>query len=243
MMRSFRFYLVSTPIGNLDDLPARAADVLGAVDLVLAEDTRKARILLDRYGIVTQVRSYHDHNKERVTPAIIRELEEGRTIALIADAGTPLVSDPGFYITSRLIEARIEFTAIPGPSAVLQALVLSGLPPDRFTFYGYLPRTAGARDRAIEEAGGSRGTGIFFESPHRLRKTLDAVRRLLGDRQIAVARELTKIHEEIVRGSAVEVLEHFAERAIKGEITVLIRGMGKRGRPNGKKKKRRGKTG
>lgn len=240
-MKSFRFYLVATPIGNLDDLPARAADVLGAVDLVLAEDTRKARILLDRYGITTPVRSYHDHNKERVTPAVVRELKEGRTVALIADAGTPLVSDPGFYLTRRLVEEGIEFTAIPGPSAVLQALVLSGLPPDRFTFYGYLPRTAGARDRAIEEAGGSRGTGIFFESPHRLRKMLDAVHRLLGDREIVVAREMTKLHEEIVRGSAKEVLEHFGDRTIKGEITVLIAGTGKRGRPNGGGSGRRGR--
>ncbi|UCF04269.1 MAG: 16S rRNA (cytidine(1402)-2'-O)-methyltransferase [bacterium] len=229
-MRSFRFYLVSTPIGNLGDISSRAVDVLSSVDLVLAEDTRKARILLTHYGVKTPVRSYHDHNKERITPSLIRQMRSGKTIALIADAGTPTVSDPGYYIIRKLIEEGIEFTAIPGPSAVLQALVLSGLPPDRFTFFGYVPRSAGARRRVIMEAAEGIGTAVFFESPRRLRKTLAEIAGLLEDREVVVARELTKIHEEIVRGSASVLLEHFTANVPKGEITLLIRGTGKRKR-------------
>jgi 16S rRNA (cytidine1402-2'-O)-methyltransferase len=229
-MKSFRFYLVSTPIGNLGDVSSRAVDVLGSVDLVLAEDTRKARILLAHVGVKTPVRSYHDHNKERITPSIIREIHDGKTVALIADAGTPTISDPGYYIIRKLIEEGIDFTAVPGPSAVLQALVLSGLPPDRFTFFGYVPRSAGARKKVIMEAAGGIGTAVFFESPRRLLKTLADISGLVGDREVVVGRELTKVHEEIVRGSASDLIERFTERLPKGEITLLIRGTGKRKR-------------
>jgi 16S rRNA (cytidine1402-2'-O)-methyltransferase len=228
-MRSYPFYLVSTPIGSLDDISFRAVETLKDVDLVLAEDTRKAKALFRRYDIGTPVRSYHDHNKERITPGILAEIESGSRIALIADAGTPIISDPGYYLIRKLIERNIEFTAVPGASAVTTAIVLSGLPPDRFTFFGYVPRKQRDREKFILEAGESRGTSIFFETPHRLTKTLHAIGRLLGEREVVVARELTKRHEEIVRGSADELLERFTAKPIRGEITLLIRGTGKRG--------------
>lgn len=228
-MRIFPLYLVSTPIGNLGDLSSRAAEVLSSVDLVLAEDTRRARVILGANGISVPVRSYHDHNKERVTPAVVEMLREGKRVALIADAGTPAVSDPGYYLVRRLVEEGIEFTAVPGPSAILAALVLSGLPTDRFTFFGYMPRKKGERERTIDEAGSNRGTGIFFESPHRLIKTLEAFERVLSGRELVVARELTKVHEEIVRGDAARLLEHFREKGVKGECVLLVRGRGRRG--------------
>lgn len=228
-MRLFSFYLVSTPIGNLDDLSSRAAEVLSSVDLVLAEDTRRARVLLGSRGISAPVRSFHDHNKERVTPDIIEMLRGGKRVALIADAGTPAVSDPGYYLVRRLVEEGIEFTAVPGPSAVITALVLSGLPTDRFTFYGYMPRKRGEQERVIEEAGSSRGTGIFFESPYRLVKTLEVFERILSGRELVVARELTKVHEEIVRGDPARLLEHFGKKGVKGECVLLVRGMGRKG--------------
>ena len=227
-MRIFPLYLVSTPIGNLGDLPLRAVEVLSSVDLILAEDTRRARVLLGAKGISAPVRSYHDHNKERVTPAVVEMLREGKRVALIADAGTPAVSDPGYYLVRRLIEEGIEFTAVPGPSAILTALVLSGLPTDRFTFFGYMPRKKGERERVIEEAGSNRGTGIFFESPYRLIKTLETFERILSGRELVVARELTKLHEEIVRGDAAQLLEHFREKGVKGECVLLVRGRGRR---------------
>ena len=227
-MIPYQFYLVSTPIGNLQDLSARAADVLREVDVVLAEDTRKARVLLSHYGIGTPIRSYHDHNKERVTPAIVNEIKEGHRIALIADAGTPLISDPGYYLMRKLSEEGIRITAIPGACAVTTALVLSGLPPDRFTFFGYVPRKTGERDKTIREAAENPYTSIFFESPHRLVKTLEVFSTICGDREIVVARELTKMHEEIRRGSAAELLGHFSTTPPRGEFTLLVRGLGRK---------------
>jgi 16S rRNA (cytidine1402-2'-O)-methyltransferase len=226
-MRRFPFYLVSTPIGNLADLTHRAVEVLSDVDLILAEDTRKTRTLLKRYGIETNVRSFHDHNKERVTPSIIRSIKGGESAALVTDAGTPGISDPGYYLVRALLESGIEFTAIPGPSAVTQALVLSGLPTDRFTFYGYVPRKKGARSRVIEEAAGGTGTSIFFESPHRLLGTLEAIGSIMPEREIVVAREMTKLHEEVARGTASELLGRFSKGKVRGEVTLLIRGLGR----------------
>lgn len=230
MMREFSFYLVSTPIGNLSDLSRRAAEILASVDFILAEDTRKSSILLKHYGIHGRVISYHDHNKEKATPGIIDRIVSGETGALVTDAGTPGISDPGYYLVRALIERGIEFTALPGPSAVMQALVVSGLPTDRFTFYGYVPRKKGARVRLFEEAGAAAGTAVFFESPHRIVSTLEALAVVLPDRQVVVARELTKLHEEVARGSAGELAGQFAGRRVRGEITLLIRGAGKRGR-------------
>lgn len=232
-MRVYQFYLVSTPIGNLDDLSKRAVDVLGFVDLILAEDTRKTRVLLKRFEICTPVRSYHDHNKERVTPGIITMLREGKHVALVADAGTPLVSDPGYYLVRRLVEEGIEMTSVPGACAPVQALVLSGFPPDRFTFFGYMPRKRGPCEKVLREVRENPGTSIFFESPHRLFKTLQLITQQLGRREIAVARELTKLHEEVVRGTAAECARYFGEHGVKGEITIVIRGTGIRPRRKG----------
>jgi len=226
-MRTYPFYLVSTPIGNLADITHRAIEILKSVDLVLAEDTRKARTLLSHYGIDVRTQPFHDHNKERLTPSVIERLRGGETIALITDAGTPAISDPGFYIVRALIEAGIEFTAIPGPSAVTQALVLAGFPTDRFAFYGYVPRKKGARDRLIEEAAGAPATAVFFESPHRIVDTLEAIAALLPDREVAMVREATKLHEETVRGTASEIAAHFKGR-VRGEVTLLIRGAPRR---------------
>jgi 16S rRNA (cytidine1402-2'-O)-methyltransferase len=230
MMREFSFYLVSTPIGNLSDLSGRAREILASVDLILAEDTRKARTLLSHCGIAARTIPYHDHNKEKVTPGILDRIESGETGALVTDAGTPCISDPGFYLVREMVERGIEFTALPGPSAVMQALVMSGLPTDRFTFYGYVPRKKGARDRLFEEAGAAAGTAVFFESPHRIVSTLEALAGLLPERRVVVARELTKLHEEVARGSAGEIAGQFAGRRVRGEVTLLIRGAGKRGR-------------
>jgi 16S rRNA (cytidine1402-2'-O)-methyltransferase len=234
-MKPYPFYLVSTPIGNLDDCSARAAETLRSVDCVLAEDTRKVRVLLGRLGIRAQVRSYHDHNQEHMTPVIIREIKEGKRFALVSDAGTPLISDPGYLLVRRLAEEGIAITAIPGACAVTTALVLSGLPPDRFTFYGYVPRKTGERDSLIREAAENPYTCIFYESPHRLLKTLEAFSRILADREVVVARELTKLHEEVLRGTAAELLARFEATPPRGELTVLVRGLGRRraarGRP------------
>ncbi len=230
MMREFPFYLVSTPIGNLSDLSLRAKEILASVDFILAEDTRKSGTLLKHYGIETRMIPYHDHNKEKVTPGILDRIEGGETGALVTDAGTPGISDPGYYLVRAMTEREIEFTALPGPSSVIQGLVLSGLPTDRFTFYGYVPRKKGARDRLFEEAGAAVGTAVFFESPHRIVATLEALAAVLPGREAVVARELTKLHEEVARGSAEELAGRFSKRKVRGEITLLIRGAGKRGR-------------
>ncbi len=223
-MRSFGFYLVSTPIGNLGDLSPRAVEAIKSADILLAEDTRKARILLNRHGVEIPVRPYHDHNKERITPSIVERIAAGERMALVTDAGTPGISDPGYYLVRKLIEKGIEFTVIPGPSAVTTALVLSGFPPDRFTFFGYVPRKKTAREAAIRGAGEGLGTSIFFESPHRLIRTLEVIGDLFPEREVAVAREMTKIHEEIRRGTARSLIDYFGGGRIRGEITLLIRG-------------------
>ncbi|HVO76986.1 MAG TPA: 16S rRNA (cytidine(1402)-2'-O)-methyltransferase [Candidatus Bathyarchaeia archaeon] len=227
-MKPYPFYLVSTPIGNLGDLSTRAAETLRSVDFILAEDTRTVRVLLDRYGIRVPVRSYHDHNKETVAPAVVREIKGGARFALVADAGTPMISDPGYYLVRKLIEEGVAFTAVPGASACITALVLSGLPTDRFTFFGYVPRKAGERGKVLREAAENPYTSVFYESPHRLMKTLEAAVEILGEREMVAARELTKVHEEVLRGTAAELAGHFAKTAPRGEFTLLVRGLGKR---------------
>ena len=230
MKRKYRFYFIGTPIGNLGDFSTRAVDLIKSVDLLLAEDTRKTGILLKKNQIEIPLRSFHDHNKEKVTPSIIRKLKEGATIALVSDAGMPGISDPGYHLVRKLIEEDIEYTVIPGPSAVTTALLLSGFPPDRFSFYGYLPRKKGAREKIIKEAGENQGTSIFFESPYRIIKALQAVDSQLGERDVVVAREMTKIHEEVLRGSAADIINRIGDRKLKGEITLVVRGRGRNGR-------------
>lgn len=221
--------LVSTPIGNLGDITYRAVEVLGTADLILAEDTRHSRKLLSHYGISTPVSSYHDHNKERVTPGIVERLAGGNSVALVTDAGTPGVSDPGFYLVRAALEAGIRVTVAPGPSALLPALVLSGFPTDQFAFAGFTPRKKGELSRTVAALAGERRTTLFYVAPHQLLKVLEAFAAELPERALAVAREITKLHEEVIRGTASELLEHFGARRVRGEMVLVVRGVDRRG--------------
>lgn len=215
--------LVSTPIGNLGDITARALDVLRSADAVLAEDTRHSGILLAHFGIHQKLIAYHDHNKEQVTPRILERLLSGDNIALVSDAGTPAVSDPGFYVTRAAIEAGVPVTVAPGANAILPALVMSGFPTDKFVFEGFLPRRSGELVRWIEALAIERRTVIYFVSPHQLIKVLRAFAEHLPDRQMAVVRELTKIHEEVVRGTAGDLLRRYGGERVRGEIVLVVK--------------------
>ena len=214
-------YVVATPIGNLEDITLRALRVLGAVTLVAAEDTRTTRQLLDRHGVRARLVAYTDHNKARAIPRLLAALAEG-DIALVSEAGTPAVSDPGHDLVTAALAAGHTVTPIPGASAVLAALVASGLSAREFTYLGFLPRAPGARRRALAAAAREPRTLVLFESPHRLRATLADIAQAFGDRPLAVCRELTKLHEEVFRGSAAAALVHFT--APRGEFTLVIAG-------------------
>ena len=214
-------YVVATPIGNLEDVTLRALRVLREASLIAAEDTRTTRKLLTRYDIHTAVTSFHDANAARKLPALLAALRDG-AVALVSDAGMPLVSDPGYQLVSAATAAGVPVVAVPGPSAVTAALVVSGLPADRFLFLGFLPRKAGERRSALQALAREKHTLVAFEAPHRLRQTLHDLLAVLGDRRIAVCRELTKIHEEVFRGSVQEALVHFAEP--RGEFTLVVEG-------------------
>lgn len=215
-------HIVATPIGNLGDITVRALSALAAADVVLCEDTRTSAKLLDRYGIRARLEPYHEHNAAKVRPRIIERLKEGAAIALISDAGTPLVSDPGYRLVADAVAAGIAVTSCPGASAVLAGLTLSALPSDRFMFLGFLPAKSGERQRLFAELAGLRTTLVFFESPHRVVETLAEMADGLPSRSFAVARELTKLHEEVIRGTATEIGETFAARAsVKGEIVIM----------------------
>lgn len=224
-------FIVSTPIGNLEDITLRAIRTLKEVSAIAAEDTRRTRKLCTHYGIGTPLTSYHDFNKEEKTPVILQLLREGAHIALVSDAGTPLISDPGFYLVRQAIAAKVPVVPIPGPSAVLAALVASGFPPDRFSFEGFVPRKTGARLELFKRLDHDGRTSILFETPHRLQSTLEALQETVGDRKLVIARELTKLHEEILRGTAEEILHSGVIQRIKGEITIIIEGK------SGKKRK------
>jgi 16S rRNA (cytidine1402-2'-O)-methyltransferase len=219
--------LVSTPIGNLGDLTARARLMLEAADLVLCEDTRHTGTLLSALGIRARTEALHDHNEDARTPAILARLRQGQTICLVSDAGTPLVSDPGYRLVRAAIAAGLAITAVPGPNAAVTALTLSGLPPHPFLFLGFPPHKQAARRssfstvRAAERAG-LRATLIWHEAPHRLCETLADVQAVFGNRPAAVARELTKRFETVERGSVQALTERFAEQAPRGEITLLL---------------------
>ena len=216
-------HLVATPIGNVGDITLRALDVLRGADLIACEDTRVSAKLLDRYGIRTRRIAYHDHNAERVRPGLIRRLQEGGTIALIADAGTPLVSDPGFKLARAAIEEGLHVEALPGASALLTALLLSGLPSDRFLFAGFLDAKSGARRNDLARLAAVPATLLFYEAPQRLAATLADMAAMLGDRPAAVARELTKLHEEVVRGMLAQLAERYAETGPpRGEIVIVV---------------------
>ena len=216
-------YVVATPIGNLGDITVRALATLAAAETVLCEDTRTSGKLMERFVIKTKLSPYHEHNAQKARPHILERLQQGATIALISDAGMPLVSDPGYRLVKEAVELGIPVTACPGPSAVLTGLALSGLPTDRFLFAGFVPQKQGERRRLFEEFAKLKATLIFFESPHRIIETLHDLAMALPGRAVAVTRELTKLHEEVLRGTAFGIAEQLAARAsVKGEITLLV---------------------
>ncbi|MBI4368364.1 MAG: 16S rRNA (cytidine(1402)-2'-O)-methyltransferase [Candidatus Omnitrophica bacterium] len=217
-------YLVATPIGNLGDMTFRAVEVLKAVDFILCEDTRRSGVLLKHFEIKKPLRSFHDHTSETKRQTIVSELMSGTSAAIVSDAGTPLISDPGFDLVRDTIRAGVRVETIPGPSAFVSALVLSGLPVHAFTFAGYLPPKEKAKREALARLAGEPRTLIFYESPHRLLKTLKAMREVLGDRKASVSRELTKKFEETVRGKLSEIFHCFEKRKILGEWTIVIAG-------------------
>lgn len=219
-------YLCATPIGNLEDITLRAIRVLTEADLIAAEDTRHTRKLLSHFDIHTPVTSYHQHNEAAKTDRVVAELLAGKNIALVSDAGMPGVSDPGSRLVATAVQSGIKVVPVPGPTAAIAGLVASGLPTDRFVFEGFLPRGKKQRALRLKEIAGEERTVVIYEAPHRLRQTLEDLAALDGEREVAVARELTKTYEEIVRGSVVSVLEHFKAKLPRGEFTVIIGGAG-----------------
>jgi 16S rRNA (cytidine1402-2'-O)-methyltransferase len=217
-------YLIATPIGNLGDITLRALEVLKSVELIACEDTRHSGHLLAHFGIKKPLVSYHEHNEARRTAELIEQLAAGKQIAVITDAGLPGISDPGHRLLHACIERGLPYTIVPGPSAVLTALVGSGFPAEAFYFGGFLPVKSGGRERELRAAAERAVTSIFFESPHRLLKTLEVCAREFAARPLCVARELTKTHEEFRIGTGPELLAHYSARAIKGEIVLIIRG-------------------
>jgi 16S rRNA (cytidine1402-2'-O)-methyltransferase len=217
-------YLVATPIGNLQDITLRALRVLKEVDVIACEDTRQTQKLLNHYGIATRTVSYHEHNEITRAAELVKDLQEGTSVALVTDAGMPGISDPGFRLISLAIRHHVPVVPIPGASAFLAALVASGLPTDSFRFSGFLPAKHGERRAALETVKTSPRTQVFYEAPHRLVEALEDVVEVLGnDRHVVIAREVTKLHEEFLRGRAGEVLETLKARdGVKGEITLLI---------------------
>ena len=219
-----QLYLVPTPIGNLGDITYRAVEILKTVDLILAEDTRTSGKLLKKYDIKAQLRSFHIHNEHKTVAAIIEKLNNGVIMALISDAGTPGISDPGYLLVKEALAAEVKIEALPGATAFVPALIKSGFPTDRFVFEGFLPHKKGRQTRLKVLADESR-TIIFYESPHRLVKFLGQLAETFGsDRHISVSRELTKLHEETINGTVTEVINYYAERSIKGELVVVVSG-------------------
>jgi 16S rRNA (cytidine1402-2'-O)-methyltransferase len=219
-----KLYLVPTPIGNLEDMTLRAIRILKEADVILAEDTRTSGKLLQHFEITTQMQSHHMHNEHKTVDALVKRMLSGETIALISDAGTPAISDPGFLLTRACVENKIEVDCLPGATAFVPALVNSGLPNDKFIFEGFLPVKKGRQTRLKFLAEETR-TMVFYESPHKLLKTLGNFVAYFGaDRPVSVSRELTKLYEETIRGTAEEVLNHYAEKPPKGEIVIVVGG-------------------
>jgi len=217
-------YIVSTPIGNREDITLRALRILKEVDLIAAEDTRHTGLLLRHFGIQTPLTSYFEGNESRKKELILSKLTQGERVALVSDAGTPGISDPGFRLIQTAIEHRIPMVPIPGASAVITALSVSGLPTDAFVFRGFLPHKGKKRRNLLEELANARETLIFYESPHRISETLKDIYEVLGDRKIVLTRELTKIYEEVLRGKVSEIQLQIGDRKLKGEITLVISG-------------------
>lgn len=218
-----KLYVCATPIGNLEDASYRLVRTLGEVDLVAAEDTRRTRKLLTHYGVQARLTAYHDANERKQTAYLIDKMAKGAKLALVSDGGMPGVSDPGFRLIRACIDSGIDLEVIPGPSAVLTALVLAGLPTARFCFEGFLPKTAAAKRRRLDELAAEERTMVFFESPRRLHLTLSAMLEAWGNRPAAVARELTKMHEEVIRGTIAEILEQLETQVI-GEVVLVVSG-------------------
>ncbi len=219
-------YLVATPIGNLGDITLRALEVLRSVDWVISEDTRKTGAMLKHFEIKKPQLSFHEYNEERVLPRVMALLAEGKNVALVTNAGSPAVSDPGFILVRSAIAAGYPLTAIPGPTALITALVLSGLPVHSFTFRGFPPRKPGARRRFLEVDAASPHTLIFYESPYRLKAFFQDALAVLGDRQAAIANDLTKMFESVYRGTLEECLAYLETADLRGEFTIVIAGAG-----------------
>jgi 16S rRNA (cytidine1402-2'-O)-methyltransferase len=217
-----KLYVVGTPIGNLEDITLRAIRILKEVDLIACEDTRRTQKLLNAYKIQTRTISYHEHNEMTRAPELVIQMEQGSSIALVTDAGMPVVSDPGFRLVHLAVRHSIPVIPVPGASAFVAALAASGLPVDKFRFLGFLPSKKGERKKALEEFKDATRTLVFYEAPHRLLEMLKDVREILGEREIVIAREVTKVHEQFLRGTIGSTLEHLKRRPVKGEITVLI---------------------
>jgi 16S rRNA (cytidine1402-2'-O)-methyltransferase len=217
-------YIVATPIGNLEDITLRALRVLREVDAVAAEDTRHTQILLNHYGIQTPLTSYHEHNERTKAEDLVKRLLQGADIALVSDAGTPAISDPGFRLVLQAVRAGIRIIPIPGASALTAVLSASGLPTDKIVFEGFLPAKKTQRRERLQRVRDERRTLIFYEAPHRVLETLDDVHALLGDREAVLAREVSKIHEEFLRGRVSELIRMLGRREIRGEITLVISG-------------------
>ena len=218
-------YVVSTPIGNLGDVTVRALEVLRTADVVLAEDTRRTAVLLRHYEITARLISAHEHNERARAATVVEMLGEGKRVALVSDAGTPLLSDPGARIVRAVVDAGYEVVPVPGASALLAALVAAGVAAERFTFYGFIPRKGGGRSALLEEIARSAHAAVLYESPHRTAELLRDLAATAGpERRAAVARELTKLHEEIFRGTLAEAADRFTDAAVRGEIVVVVEG-------------------
>jgi len=225
-MSAGTLYIVATPIGNLEDITQRALRVLSEVDLVACEDTRRTRVLLNHFGIKTKTISYHEHNERERAEEICKLLASGKNVALVSDAGTPLINDPGFRVANAAIEQELPVVPIPGPTAFVSALIASGLPSAEFYFAGFLPARANARRGKLEELSAIPATLIFYEAPHRINATLKDALETLGNRRAAVARELTKMHEEIARGSLSTLAQRFnTSTRARGEMVLIISGV------------------
>ena len=219
-----KLYLVPTPVGNLGDMTYRGVEVLRSVDLILAEDTRTSRVLMQHYGIDTPLQSYHIFNEHQTVAGLVERLKADTTIAVITDAGTPGISDPGFLLVREAVKVGIEVECLPGATAFVPALIDSGLPCDRFVFLGFLPHKKG-RQTAIKALADEQRTMIIYESPYRLVKLLEELQEVLGaERQVSVSREISKLHAETARGTIAEVLAHFKAKEVKGEIVVILTG-------------------
>src|SRR5512137_1274996 len=223
-MSTGTLYIVATPIGNLEDITLRAIRILKEADVIAAEDTRHTQKLLSKYDIHTPLTSYHDHNKEEKAPVLVAKMLDGKSVALVSDAGTPGISDPGYFLINLAVDQKIPVVPIPGATAAIAALSVSGLPTDSFVFEGFLPSRHASRVRRLEELKSEKRTLVFYEAPHRIIPAVEDILQVFGDRSAVVTRELTKVHEEAIRGSAAEVLRRLKSGSIKGEFTIILHG-------------------